>query len=283
MWERMRPLCLMTGLALLVSLSGCINPNPARQHHYKSSVVEYLYPQKEPVVVPSIPHLALPLRVGVAFVPDAKRRFGGGALTGEQKMALMERISREFQTLPFVKDIELIPSEYLTPEGGFTNLDQIRTMYGIDVIALLSFDQVQHTNEGMLSLAYWTIVGAYVIKGEKNETSTMMDAAVFDIPSRKMLFRAPGISRIKASATLVNLGEQLRKNSAEGFQQAADNLVVNLKGALARFKQKVKERPQEYAVAHRSGYRGGGALGGSFALLLLGLGGLALWRGKKEK
>ena len=194
----------------------------------------------------------------------------------------MVRVSSEFRALPFVKDIELIPTAYLTKSGGFTNLDQVRKKYGIDVIALLSHDQVQHTDEGLLSLSYWTIVGAYIIKGEKNDTSTMVDAAVYDIPSRKMLFRAPGASQIKGSATLVNLSEQLRTDSSNGFRLATDDLVANLQDELNRFKEKIKEMPGEYAVVHKPGYTGGGSLGGAFALTLLTLGGLALWLGRKE-
>jgi rhombotail lipoprotein len=110
----------------------------------------------------------------------------------------------------------------------------------------------------------------------------MMDAAVYDIASRKMLLRAPGTSHIKGTATLVNLSEQLRKDSGEGFQLAADNLVVNLHDQLKRFQEKVKERPQEYVVKHKAGYTGGGSLGGAYALTLLGLGGLALWRNRKK-
>ena len=145
-----------------------------RQKRYTSSVVEYLYPEKEITEVPSIPRLSLPLRVGIAFVPESGVRTMANRLSGKEKMDLMERISTEFKTLPFVKEIELIPTDYLINGGGFTNLDQIKTMYGIDVIALVSYDQVQHTDEGMLSLSYWTIVGAYLVKGEKNDTSTMV-------------------------------------------------------------------------------------------------------------
>ena len=43
-------------------------------------------------------------------------------------------------------------------------------MFGIDVIVLLSYDQVQFRDEGLLSLTYWTVVGAYTIPGEKNDT-----------------------------------------------------------------------------------------------------------------
>jgi rhombotail lipoprotein len=269
------------GFLLLFLVTGCVRFTDKARSRYASSVVDYLYPQKEVAEVPTIPHLSLPLRVGVAFVPESSRMSRPDSLSEKDKMDLMQRISAEFLSLPFVKDIELIPSAYLTPGGGFTNLDQIKTMYGVDVMALLSFDQVQHTDEGLLSLSYWTIVGAYVIRGEKNDTSTMMDAAVYDIASRKMLFRAPGTSQVKGSATLVNLPEQLRADSAEGFSLAADNLVVNLHDQLQRFQAKVKEQPEEYVVQHKAGYTGGGSVGGVFALAVLGLGGLALWRNRK--
>ncbi|MGA7595471.1 MAG: rhombotarget lipoprotein [Gallionella sp.] len=266
-----------------------------------TSVVDYLFPNtKDPVVTPGIPVLKLPLHVGIAFVPaDSSYRGhsrqstgmfpsytdGSPALTEERKMGLMKAVADRFREYPFVKDIEIIPSAYLTPGGSFANLDQIRTMYGVDVIALLSYDQVQFTDEGMASLTYWTIVGAYVIPGEKNDTQTMLDAVVYDIPSRKMLFRAPGLSRIKGSATLVNQSQQLRIDSGKGFDEAAKQLIVNLNEQLAQFKEKVKERPQEYKVVNSPGYSGGtggGAIDPVSLLLLAGLGGGFLWLRKRS-
>jgi rhombotail lipoprotein len=266
-----------------------------------TSVVDYLFPNtKDPVVKPGIPVLKLPLRVGIAFVPAGSSYRGHSrlstgvfprymdnspALTEERKMGLMKAVADRFREYPFVKDIEIIPSAYLTPGGSFANLDQIRTMYGVDVIALLSYDQVQFTDEGMASLTYWTIVGAYVIPGEKNDTQTMLDAVVYDIPSRKMLFRAPGLSRIKGSATLVNQSQQLRIDSGKGFDEAAKQLIVNLNEQLNQFREKVKERPQEYKVVNSPGYSGGtggGAIDPVSLLLLAGLGGGFLWLRKRS-
>ena len=281
--KSVRGLLFFIALILFAGLmTGCVGLHAGTKSRYTSSVVDYLYPKKEVVEFPSIPRLSLPLRVGIAFVPESARGLGVSKLSEKDKIDLMDRISAEFRKLPFVKDIEIIPSAYLTQGGGFTNLDQVRTMYGVDVMALLSYDQVQHTDEGLLSLSYWTIVGAYIIKGEKNDTSTMVDAAVYDISSRKMLFRAPGLSHIKGSATLVNLDEQLRNDSLQGFRLASDDLVKNLQDQLERFKAKVKAMPQEYVVEHKPGYTGGGSLGGVYALLLLGLGGVAVWQNRKR-
>ncbi len=275
----------------LLFVAGCVTKTTRTY----SSVVEYLYPGKaEPVEKVSIPVLTLPVKVGVAFVPDVSTRHSGKGFFGphqgpaeiseQEKMDLMNQITDNFLKYPFVnKSIELIPSQYLTSGGSFTNLDQIRTMYGIDVIVLLSYDQVQFTDEGFLSLTYWTLVGAYVVKGEKNSTRTMMDAAVYHIPSRKMLFRAPGTSGIKSSATPVNLSERLREDTHKGFQEAATNLVSNLQTQLTLFQERVKTSPQDVRVVHGPQYRGGGSFGSVPAVLLACIGGYLLWYDRKRR
>lgn len=249
-------------------------------HHRSSSVVKYLYPDKKDYVeAPSIPKLALPLKVGIAFVPESYAK--SQALTETDKMNLMKEVRGHFKKYKFVKSIDLIPSAYLRNEGGFANLDQIRTMYGIDVIALLSYDQAQFTDEGLASITYWTIIGAYIIPGEKNDTHTMVDATVYDIQSRKMLFRAPGTSHIKSSATPINLSEKLREDSLKSFKSASVDLIKNLDAQLQLFKEKVKESPSDYQISHRQGYTGGGDLDSFFIIILFLLGGCGIWLNKK--
>lgn len=268
---------------LLVVLSGCAGLMGGQKSHVSSSVVEFLYPDKENAVdKPTIPHLNLPMNVGIAFVPSTDSGYSSYDLGANQKIALMERIAEGFGQHEFIGNIEIIPTAYLRPGGGFDNLDQIKTMYGVDVMVLLSYDQVQYTDEGLLSITYWTIVGAYIFQGEKNDSSTMIDAAVYDIASRKMLFRAPGLSQIKGSATPINQSEELRRDSGRGFQMATDDLVVNLQAELERFKIKVKERPDEIKVTRAEGYTGGGDLGAGFAILFLMLAGAAAFHGRRR-
>lgn len=262
-------------LVITVVLVAC----SGQQIRARSSVVDYLYPNSSQTVIePSTPTLRLPLKVGIAFVPEQPATSRGrgtwalispgtvNALTPAKKTELLEKVADHFRKLDFVSDIEVIPSEYLSPGGSFSNLEQIQTMYGIDVIALVSYDQVQFTDEGLLSLTYWTIVGAYAVSGEKNDTSTMLDTVVYDIKSKKMLFRAPGTSIVKGSATPVNLSEELRADSLEGFQHAAEKMTANLDTQLERFREKIKQHPEQVHVVHRSGFSGG-----SFSLLTLSL------------
>lgn len=271
------------GLKLLVavfvmSLVGCAG----LQTRTTSSVVDYLYPNKsETKVQPSIPALNIPIKVGIAFVPEMPNRssgtnlwngvVGGGALTEAKKAELLEKVADNFRAHKFVSEIEVIPSVYLTAGGGFSNLEQIRTMYGIDVIALVSYDQVQFTDEGWLSFSYWTIIGAYIISGEKNDTSTMIDTAVFDIQSKKMLFRAPGTSNIKGSSTPINLTEELREDSIKSFEAATDNMIKNLDTQLSGFREKIKKNPEKVKVTYRKGYSGGYSGGGAFGLMEIAL------------
>lgn len=253
----------------------------------KSSVMDYLYPNSDDnYVEPSIPHLNVPLRVGIAFVPESTDRSYthnfwtgrtySGTLTEAKKSELLDEIANNFNQLDFVGNIEAIPTAYLTPRGGFSNLSQIKTMYGIDVIALVSFDQVQFTDEGMLSLSYWTIVGAYVVSGEKNDTSTLMDTVVYDIESKKLLFRAPGTSHVAGSSTPINLSEELRADSIKGFENATKMMTENLKIQLTKFKESIKDNPRKAQVSYREGYTGGGgAIHWPFLLVLIGL---TVWR-----
>jgi rhombotail lipoprotein len=263
-----------------------------RGNHHASSLYAYLYSgQKEHVDAPAIPVLSLPLRVGVAFVPtdngNEGRHYSYTAddlvLSESQKLELMKQVSAQFKKYPFVKSIELIPTTYLTPRGGFANLDQIRTMYDVDVVALISYDQVQFTGEGVLSLTYWTIVGAYVVPGEKNDTRTMLDAAVYDITSRKLLFRAPGVGNVKGSATPVNLSDQLRADSLKSFEAAATNLVDNLQIQLADFKERVAHAPTEYKIEYKPGYTGSGAFDAVGTMIVGGLGAGFLWLRRNRK
>ena len=147
-----RLILLFTCIVAMVVSSGCASIYGTK-NRYRSSVVDYLYPEKDVAEQSTVPNLSLPIRVGVAFVPDSPDTAGSSRISEKEKMDLMRSISSEFKSLEFVKHIEMIPTAYLTPHGGFANLDQIKTMHDIDVMALVSYDQIQHTDEGLLSLS----------------------------------------------------------------------------------------------------------------------------------
>jgi rhombotail lipoprotein len=268
-------------LLLCGTLTGCAGLWGDRRHHESSSVVQFLYPTKDlPFIEPSIPTLRLPLRVGVAFIPAGTPGNPYGIysvqanFTEQQKTDLMRKVATQFKALPFVQSIEIIPTTYLRPGGGFENLDQLRSMLGIDVVALIAYDQAQNSRDTEASIAYWTIVGAYVVPAQRNSTHTLMEAVVYDIPSRTLLFRAPGTSVMKNSSTLFRADHELKKDSALGLEEASAQMTANLAQEIERFKIRAREQPESVRIEHKPGYSGGGALDGVFVLLLAG--GLAL-------
>ncbi|HLP24227.1 MAG TPA: rhombotarget lipoprotein [Acidobacteriota bacterium] len=270
-----RALLLLSSAILASLLSGCVGIWGNRSHHEASSIVHFLYPNKDtPFVQPQIPTLRLPLRVGVAFVPSGLGDGRGGFrhvqanFTETQKTELLRKVAGQFRTLPFVQSIEIIPTTYLRPGGGFENLDQLRAMMGIDVIALIAYDQAQSSNENEASLAYWTIVGAYIVPAQRNSTHTMMEAVVYDISSRSLLFRAPGTSTIQNHSTLFRADYYLQEASAKGINDASAQMTANLAQELELFKVRAKEEPQNVRIEHKPGYTGMGDLGGAFVALL---------------
>ena len=104
-------------------------------------------------------------------------------------------------------------------------------------MVLVAYDQTQFSDEGMAAFSYWTIVGAYVVKGERNATTTVVESGFYDIGNQRLLFRAQGASTVKGSATPVNLSKGLRSDSQRGFEEAATNLVSDLKVQLAQFNE----------------------------------------------
>ncbi len=262
---------VLHGLLLLLTIvlvSGCAG----QQTRMRSSIVDYLYPEKsETAIEPSIPVLNIPIKVGIAFVPEDSARSVRSApypvlplsnFSEQRKSELLERAADHFRKQEFVSSIEVIPSAYLIPGGGFSNLDQIRSMFGVDVIALVSYDQVQFTDEDMLSLSYWTLIGAYVVSGEKNDTSTLLDTALYDIKSKKMLFRAPGTSVVKGKSTVINLSQKLREDSQRSFEEATVQMIANLDVELSKFKEKIKNEPEQVKIIKREGYSSPTGTGG---------------------
>ena len=97
----------------------------------------------------------------------------------------------------------------------------------------------------------------------------MLDTVVYDIASKKMLFRAPGTSNVKGRSTPVNLSEELRIDSMKSFEEAAEEMVKNLDIQLASFKEKIKHNPEQAKVVYSKGYSGGGASIGVLELILM--------------
>jgi rhombotail lipoprotein len=244
-----------------------MDPHSSRQG-VSSSLVDYLYPDGENPVRPNdvLPTLKIPLKVGIAFVPSADI----GGLAQGRKQQLLEKVKQHFLQYSFIGDIQIIPDTYLQTRRGFKTVEQIARLYQVDVMALVSYDQVIYTNDTTASLLYWTIIGAYFIEGSQFDTATFVDTTVFDVKTRKLLIRAPGVDDLEASATLLNSPEAMRTARLQSFDSAVANMIANLDTEMSNFKDKLRNREDNIAhVSYRPGYSGGGAAGGVLVALLV--------------
>ncbi|MCF6288790.1 MAG: rhombotarget lipoprotein [Proteobacteria bacterium] len=253
-----------------LSLSGCAIFGTYQERHLRStSLVKFLYPQgKLPLTDKKNPVLNLPLRVGLAFIPDASRQT---TITPATKSQLLEKVKAAFVGKEYVDEIIIIPEIYLRGSDGYSSLDQVHNLYQLDVIALVSYDQIVNGSDNLLSLSYLTIIGAYIFPGSNYKVSTMIDMAVIDVPSRSILFRSAGTSGSKNKPVAGAYVKQVyRKKQNQGFVQAMQQMQDNLYLELTKFEQRLRKRnpDDKVQVRHREGYTGGSLPFWLFGLLL---------------
>jgi len=252
------PKLILAGLTvlLLAACSSLWNVGGETRSGVSSSLVDYLYPAGEvpPDLQKTIPYLELPLRVGIAFVPGQS---GRSAISEATKIQLLENVKAEFVDREFIEHIEVIPDTYLRSSKGVSGMQQVARLYGADVMALVSYDQVAASDDNPSSFLYWTIVGAYVIKATSNEVQTFVDTAVFDVKTGRLLFRAPGLDKSTDRSTLVESAEVVRKTRDASFAAAMDAMTQNLATELDRFRARVKEDPGVAEVKWKPGSGGG--------------------------
>ena len=265
--------------ALLVMLlaAGCGSMSPVRR---VNSALDFLYPEgAEGPAPPAELSLRLPLHVGIAFAPN--REDWRDPIPEGTKRRLLEEVAAAFRAEPAVAGITVIPTAYLQPGGGFANVDRLRSAFGIDLVALVSYDQTQFSEATRASWTYLTVVGAMLVEGEKNDTRTVMDAVVYDIRSRALLFRAAGESTVKGRSNPYTASRERRTDAAKGFEAATDELITDLRAGLEEFDRQARtgtvRGPGTPAIAmyDRTGERIS-ATGGAGALDLVEIGALVV-------
>lgn len=273
---------LMVCIALCsAALGGCAELQPfcgwycAPSHHSSSSLVEFLYPKGQvPPPANSVPELHVPLRVGLAFLPSQ-----GTGVTGPDaalKEALLERVRRHFSERKFITEIVIIPDYYLSAQRGFAGLEGVQRLYSVDLMALVSYDQVMHADQNEWSLGYFTIVGLYVLKGNRYDFSTLVDLAVVDPATRSLVLRAGGVDTRHGNTSPVMEQRESREAGAAGFEAASDQMIQHFDEALTNFEAQVRAGRANVHVVRKDGSAGGG---GAFTWpWLLALAGLVTGR-----
>jgi rhombotail lipoprotein len=230
-------------LVLLLVLGACASLDNTTRQRQVASVLAYLFPGTEstPPAPDAVAVIKVPFRMGVAFVPDnASAPF---RLPESDRLKLAGEVRDAFSSYPFISEIVAVPSMYLEPGGGFANLDRIAALLKLDVIALVSFDQVQNAGATGWSFLYWTGIGAYVIDGDQYDILTSVETTVFDIKSRRLLMRGGGISNIKGAATMVGFSERAREARTRGFDEAVKEMIRKLHLEVKGFRERAPADP----------------------------------------
>lgn len=234
---------LFVVLLAAIVLGACASGVGSAKQRQVASVLNYLFPGTEqtPVVADKVAELKVPFRLGIAFVPDTTDpQF---RLPENERQRLGGDVRNAFVRYPFIRDIVVVPSVYLEPGGGFANLEKAAALLNFDVVALVSFDQVQHAGASGWSFLYWTGLGAYVVEGDQYDILTAVETAVIDIKSRRMLMRAGGISKTKGTATMVGFEERAREARTKGFNEAMKDMTEKLQGEVKAFRERAPKDP----------------------------------------
>ena len=211
-------------LSLLLFVSGCSSFDNKRSGHNttSSSLASFLYPRKQQKVTQAkqILQITLPAKIGLAFLPSENWR--GKTLDSSTEYELLNKVKVRFSKYRFIDSIKVIPSTYIQHRSlqngkGFDTLSQVARLHNVDLIALVSYDQLTRSQYNNASLLYWTIVGAYIIPGNENTIQTFVDTAVFDVRSRQLLLRAPGISKLRKRSTAIDVDRVVTKKSLQGL------------------------------------------------------------------
>ena len=190
-----------------------------------SSVVDFLYPiGKTSPPKDTVPQLHIPVRIGLAFLPAWSNVHGLDAVHREE---LLERIRSHFSDRKFVSEVVVLPDHSLPGWGGFEEIKGVQRHYGIDLMALVSYDQFTHNDGHNWSDKYHTISGVYALEGDGDEVVTLVDLAVVDAASRWLMLGVDGIDVRHGKSTS-------RELATAAFSTATDHMIANFDAALSR-------------------------------------------------
>ncbi len=164
---------------------------------------------------------------------------------------MLERIRQRFADRKFVTEIVTIPDYYLRNNRGFGGLQGVQRLYSVDVMALVSYDQITHMDENEWSFGYLTIVGAYVLKGSHHDVATLVDLAVVDPVTQSLILRAGGTDSRNRNTTLIDEEREARESGAASFGSATTQMIDNFDAALTKFEADVRAGKANIRVAKR--------------------------------
>ena len=221
---------------IIILLTGCATKKKVYKYYEnRSSLVNYLYPQKEHKSMEFwTTKLKIPIKIGIGFIPS-KKFYYQRIIDEKSRVGLLKKIQRNLKKHKFIKESKIIPSAFFEKGGGFEDLEKIKKLYDVDLIALVSYDVIQFRVDSFHSLRYWTIIGTDIIKAKGNLIHSMINFTLIESKNKKLLFKALGINRLINSENLV-------ADRKKSFQKASKNLIKNINRQLPIFKWRMKEK-----------------------------------------
>jgi rhombotail lipoprotein len=175
-------------------------------------------------------------------------------LDAAHRQELLERIRAHFSSRKFVTDITIVPDYYLAGRAGFEVLAGVQRLYGVDL------------------MGYLTIVGAYVLKGNRHDVATLVDLAVVDPATRSLVLRAGGTDTRHGNTTLIDSERETRAAANQSYDAAAEQMMQHFDTALTNFEADVRSGKAAVQVVRKNDAAqsgGGGALGWPTLLVFL--------------
>jgi len=225
--------------AVCISLTLCLGSacaGPVKTVQKQSTLATYLFggtaPQGPLQKVP----LKLPARVGVAFVPGDPATQN---IPDTTKKYVIEAVRSQLaKHTKYVAGAQSIPALYLTPKGGVCNLEQVARQFDVDVIVLLGASQFQkHERNSLAAFLDLTVIGAFIIPGNTVDTATVLEAAVYHVPSRALVFRSDGADQKRSRSTRFGANQSAQNDAVSSIEEASKKLVVAIADALVNFEK----------------------------------------------
>lgn len=236
---------LITLVSCLLLCSGCAAQSGSiRTIQRQSSLASYLFSGNAPQTPAQKKSLQFPAKVGVTFAPGDP---SSANLPETTKKEVIETVRAQLaKHTRYVAGVQVIPSTYLTPKGGVQNLEQIAHQFDVDVVVILGINQFQRQERNPLAAFLdITIIGQYLIPGNTVDTSTVLEAAVYHVPSRALIFRTDGTDQKTSHATQYGSSQSAQHDAVSSIQDAAKKLVVAIGEALVGFERFDVAKAQE--------------------------------------
>ena len=178
-------------------------------------------PHKEPLVFPATVAILMIPPTNIVMVPGSTLHIAAESLKNEL-----------LKNKDYVNGVRIISSRDIK---GKVNLNTIRDMYGVDILAILTYEQDQRSTQNSLAtFLNLAIVPAYTVPSIKLTTSTVVDGKIVHIPSNSIIFRTSGVNERSTYLTPVSTLEgRPNEESIAGLQSAVSDLGNNVGKILA--------------------------------------------------